>query len=215
MRLHNDLIMELQGFVPESFCNHLINKFENDDRKNHGSFHKGDKKVMDTKMKESIDLPISRFDEWSEEDKLIYKYIGDSVKIYNKYIHEEYGLFSELKNICLYDDGYIIGKQLKDNNGLLWHYDLNLNPESYVSGILYLNTLESHEGGCTEFLNGRKIRPECGKIMIFPMNWTYPHRGNYVKSDYRYILTFSLYFSEFDPKFKGHKHKDLLTLINR
>jgi len=51
--------------------------------------------------------------------------------------------------------------------------------------IIYLNENES----CTEFLNGRKIKPQFGKIAFFPSTWTYTHRCQPIKQGYKYVLT--------------------------
>jgi hypothetical protein len=54
--------------------------------------------------------------------------------------------------------------------------------------IWYLNTVEN--GGETEFFNGRiKIKPEKGKLLLFPSTWTYNHKGNIPISSDKYIVT--------------------------
>lgn len=53
---------------------------------------------------------------------------------------------------------------------------------------VYLNDIE--EGGETEFLyQGIKIKPEAGKLAIWPAYFTHPHRGNPVYSGYKYIIS--------------------------
>ena len=57
-----------------------------------------------------------------------------------------------------------------------------------VNYMLYLNDVE--EGGETEFLyQGKKIKPEVGKLVIFPTNFVYPHRGNPLYKGSKYIIT--------------------------
>ena len=53
--------------------------------------------------------------------------------------------------------------------------------------IWYLNDII--EGGDTEFSSGLKIKPETGKIVIFPALWPWVHRGNPPKSENKYICT--------------------------
>jgi hypothetical protein len=55
-------------------------------------------------------------------------------------------------------------------------------PSRLFSCLIYLNTLEDNQGGCTEFMCGKKVRPEQGKLLIFPSTWTYVHRGAEVKN---------------------------------
>ncbi|BCU95871.1 MAG: hypothetical protein CM15mV10_2600 [uncultured marine virus] len=43
--------------------------------------------------------------------------------------------------------------------------------------ILYLNDVE--EGGETEFITlNRLVKPETGKVLCFPCNFMFPHKGN-------------------------------------
>jgi hypothetical protein len=105
-------------------------------------------------------------------------------------------LLSVVKKFGVHDLGYAIQKQKKGAQ-YKWHFDQESGIlDSYLFGILYLNTLSEDEGGCTEFINGRKIRPECGKMLLSPANWTYAHCGNEVKSDSKYILTFMIYIGK-------------------
>ena len=61
-----------------------------------------------------------------------------------------------------------------------------------ITFLWYLNTVE--EGGETEFFNGRiSIKPEKGKLLLFPSTWTYIHRGNMPISNDKYILTGWIY----------------------
>ena len=53
---------------------------------------------------------------------------------------------------------------------------------------VYLNDVE--EGGETEFLyQGVKLKPETGKLVIFPTSYMYPHRGNPIYKGEKYIIT--------------------------
>jgi hypothetical protein len=54
--------------------------------------------------------------------------------------------------------------------------------------ILYLNDIA--EGGETEFLYyGKRIKPETGKLVLFPAGYTHAHRGNPPLNETKYILT--------------------------
>jgi len=201
MKLHNDLIMELPEFVPKSFCDHIINKFENDTRKKKGGVTYGRDEIVDTKLKNSTDLDISVIGDWEEEDAKILNYVKQAVNVYNKYLHDEYKydqplhtfeLLLKMTESGLTDSGYVMQRQ-KRGAKYAWHYDCSFFPVSILFGIMYLNTLDPDEGGCTEFINGRKVRPECGKIMLSPASWTYAHCGNEVKGDYKYTVTFMVY----------------------
>ena len=54
--------------------------------------------------------------------------------------------------------------------------------------MLYLNSVT--EGGETEFLyQKRRIKPQQGRLVIFPAGFTHTHRGNPPLSGDKYILT--------------------------
>jgi len=203
MKLHNDLVMELPEFVPKSFCDHLIQKFENDNNKMCGNVCYGGEYIYKPEMKESEEIIVSSNPDYIEEDKTLCKYIHKAIELYTKYISTEYDFkqsihaFEPMLNCVdkdgLVDKGYTIQRQRRGSI-YKWHYDSEEN--SYLFGMLYLNTLQPHEGGTTEFISGRKIQPESGKIMLSPASWTYLHTGNEVKGDYKYTVTFMIYFGD-------------------
>ena len=58
--------------------------------------------------------------------------------------------------------------------------------------ILYLNDVE--EGGETEFITlNRLVKPEIGKVLCFPCNFMFPHKGNIPLSNDKYIVTAFVY----------------------
>jgi hypothetical protein len=63
------------------------------------------------------------------------------------------------------------------------------NMRRVMSYIVYLNDID--EGGETEFLHQNiRVKPETGKVVIFPAYFTHVHRGNPVLSGQdKYIMT--------------------------
>jgi len=193
MKLNTDLVMEIPGLIPKSFCDHIINKFELD----------RDEVPLDIKDDVSRYLEISGKDSWKTEDDKISLVVKDVINLYTKYLEEEYnfdqdiGAFDSLVKWVkegLHDTGYTIEKRcegFKSN----WHCHDNRDPYNYIFGIIYLNTVEPSDDGTTEFINGRKIRPECGKIMICPANWSYAYRENKINTGNRYAITFKSYLN--------------------
>ena len=59
----------------------------------------------------------------------------------------------------------------------------------FIQLIFYLNTLQENQGGCTEFIDGKKVRPEMGKVLMYPCSWTFPHKGCEILDGYKYICT--------------------------
>lgn len=196
MKEHNDLILELPNFIPESLCDSIIDKFEKDPEKTRGYIEMDGRIIVDKNLKDSDEICISmRNHKWINEFTESKKYIKKAVDLYQKCLKEEY---DKKQRIPMF--GGILFREIKDIKTVLiqrqargvkyaWHYDGGIPSNDYLLVIAYLNTLEPSEGGETEFLYGRKIKPEKGKIMISPASWTYPHCGNIVNADYKYILT--------------------------
>ena len=60
--------------------------------------------------------------------------------------------------------------------------------------MTYLNDVD--EGGTTDFdYYGIKIKPETGKTLIWPAEWTHAHTGSILKGGSKYIITGWLNFS--------------------
>ena len=72
-----------------------------------------------------------------------------------------------------------------------WHIDSGSHQFSdrQLVAIWYLNNVEG-PGGETEFLNQNvKIKPETGKLILFPPFWTHEHRGVTLQNGVKYIAT--------------------------
>lgn len=87
-------------------------------------------------------------------------------------------------------------KNMKKKGKYLYHNDFDILFESMefraIAFIWYLNDVDI--GGETEFFNGKiKIKPEVGKLLLFPSLWTYPHSGLIPLSSDKYIITGWLY----------------------
>jgi hypothetical protein len=63
-----------------------------------------------------------------------------------------------------------------------------MNISRHLVWMMYLNNVE--DGGETEFYYQRtKIKPESGKILIWPCDWTHTHRGIVSLTQVKYIMT--------------------------
>ena len=59
--------------------------------------------------------------------------------------------------------------------------------------MTYLNDVE--HGGCTNFKHfGLDIKPERGKTLLWPAEWTHAHSGGMVESGVKYIVTGWMHF---------------------
>lgn len=179
----SDLIEVIPNALSTEFCQKCIQKFQEDDNKDIGKTGGG----LNLDVKRSTDLLISSFDEWAEEDTVFYQSLS---KHLTEYV-DKWGDWSLANAGTQFKDtGYQI-QETKPKDFYSWHNDfswrnMDMSPR-YLTFIWYLNDVT--EDGYTEFIDGTKIQPEEGKLIIFPATWTYMHRGFPPKSETKYLCT--------------------------
>ena len=182
------LIKEYPNALSPEFCRDCIRRFNQDTRQYKGTVGAG----LRLRTKQSTDLHISRLPGWEDVDKEFFNNLQPRLKSYTEEFDNSFRLGSV--NDWLSDTGYQI--QRTEPGGFYdWHSDFSTSlDENSVTGvksryytyIWYLNTIE--ECGWTEFRSGVKIKPEEGKLLIFPAAWPFTHRGYPPKTE-KYIAT--------------------------
>jgi hypothetical protein len=81
--------------------------------------------------------------------------------------------------------------QRTDKDGFFdWHSDNLAVAHSFLAIIVYLNDIDEENGGSTEFNSGRKVQPEAGKVIMFPVTHLHLHKGNTIlNGPSKYIIT--------------------------
>ena len=184
----NSFIFECHEVIQKSMCEQIINRFEEDkDGQYRGKI--GQTFKSDESIKKSTDIFISGKDHWKDVDQLLFNSLASALsKIRKKY---------EFFNGPFKDCGYGIQKT-SINEYYSWHIDGGSHEFSkrQLVAIWYLNDLESNEGGETEFEYQKiQIRPEAGKLILFPPFWTHRHQGAPVKIGTKYIATTWIVFA--------------------
>lgn len=177
----DNFIYEIENVLPKEICDAIIKRYQNDDRKTESQIGSG---IVDKTVRKSNILSFSGFEDWHDIDNIISdvvcvgsnKYIEHLKQNNTPGVAEHYGKhFTSIQ-----DEGYHI-QEYKQDGIYTWHHDHHhLTKVRDFSFVLYLNTLEENEGGYTEFLNGKKIRPVQGKLLIFPSSWQFVHQSNTV-----------------------------------
>ena len=175
----SDFIYIQKDALPRSFCNNVIQKFELDDRKRQGQVGSG----VRLEIKRSCDLSITGKEDWVSYDEAFFKSLNNALKEYLKFIPQE---FIEFKALGRFEDdtGYQIQKT-QPGDYYIWHHDQTRT--RLVTFIWYLNDVK--DGGYTEFIDGTRIQPEAGKLIIFPATWDFLHRGVSPKTETKYLCT--------------------------
>jgi hypothetical protein len=197
-------ILEIPNVFSPELCQNIINKFENDaENKVKGALEAGDGQYTNEDWKSSTELNISTSPGWELAAKKTRHYLTNA---FNTYVEHIKGI---LKDAEIDKDGdmdfvldhtlfplYFEGSSIqKINKGkhYRWHQDYIPGQTRVFTSFVYLNTLEPDEGGTTDFINGRSIRPEAGKMTIFPTAWPFIHTGRLIKADAKYILVTNVY----------------------
>ena len=202
-------IVEIENVLAPELCNEIIERFERDENKALGST--GIDLLSDTKI--STDLFISNKSNWDDINDILLKNIYCKYKnIYCKKMEKltsadqwwcnSYGKILDSNGKKTTTPCRIAGtvdlintisgfqiQRTKKGEYYRWHDDNAEIENRYLTYIYYLNTLDEEDGGCTEFINGKKVKPEQGKLLIFPATWTCVHRGTPVLGKTKYIAT--------------------------
>lgn len=177
--------------LTEEFCQHCIKKFKLDPNKTQGKTGGG----VTLDIKQSTDLNISKLSEWKEEDQTFFDSLTKSLNEYRD-LHKRTLLWL---NTDRYDDhGYQIQETLP-GGFYKWHHDFFSTEKQsrFLTYLWYLNTVD--EGGHTEFIDGTKVKPEIGKLILFPAAWPFYHQGTPPIKQTKYVCTGWIYLDSAFP----------------
>ena len=169
-----------------SICDELINLHTNSDKKAQG--HSGG--IIQPNIKKSTDISLNPYDVNISNIDFVKKYFNNLQEITNKYIKEYY--FCNETNPWGIVESYNI-QHYKPNEGYFaWHCERSSNvmPRNnrHLTWMTYLNDL-TDEGGTEFYYQKLKIKPQKGKTVIFPCDWTHTHRGVVSQTQDKYIIT--------------------------
>ena len=147
----------------------------------------------DLKIKNSIDITINPKDLEKSEYQIFKKYFEQLHKCYLDYLNQWPNLEKMIKdldigqfNIQKYNQGgHFAGVHSERTSIKTVH--------RVFAWMTYLNDV--NDGGSTNFAHFNiYIKPEIGKTMIWPAEWTHAHSGKIVNSEEKYIITGWMHF---------------------
>jgi hypothetical protein len=191
----NRIIYNKKTSIPDILCDEIINKFNNNtNRHREGNTLGGIQKAI----KDTKDMLIPKKDkEWEEIERFLYTELHRNLKIYLDSLTFEGGMYLDKNNdnVCFVTDNFMIQKYEQNVGKYVYHNDGYIDyaneRDRVITFLWYLNDIE--EGGETEFFGNFKIKPEKGKLILFPAAWAFPHCGLMPKSSNKYILTGWIY----------------------
>jgi prolyl 4-hydroxylase len=146
----------------------------------------GDSEI-NTERKNNKEIRITPANLKEDKYKVFLPYIEYLKKCYLSY-KNSYPFLEVLGNLNM--GAFQIQKYEINGHCSAWHTERSSikTSERVFAWMTYLNDVP--KDGETEFLHyGIKIKPEMGKTIIWPAEWTHAHRGNPTTEKEKYILT--------------------------
>jgi prolyl 4-hydroxylase len=166
-------------------CSEIIDFFEsNKNLHTQGASGAG----INLKIKKTTDIVIKPNDLKNEKFEIFKKYINELHKCYFDYQNQWPFLKTMIKNVNI--PSFNIQKYDKGGHFASLHSErTTLNTlHRLFAWMTYLNDVD--DGGQTNFSHyGIKIKPEIGKTLIWPAEWTHAHTGEILNSGSKYIVT--------------------------
>ena len=182
-----DLIWMNPKAISTAQCASCIEWFwNNEDLHQQGQTYGGDNSITDAKLHVDLDKKNTIQAYPSPDDPIsdfMTKVMTDGWKEYSKTLPTPQGQPMSFSD-------YSVRIYYKGQGKFLEHVDQCAGPNATrVFGIiLYLNTVD--EGGETDFKDYKlKVKPEAGKLIIFPCNYLFRHEGTVPLSEDKYIIT--------------------------
>ena len=174
-------IFEKHGALALDICNEIVRRFEaREEDQTIGRI--GQTVSEDRSVKHTTDIFTSGKDVWQDIDKELFRSLSRAISEFR----ERYAFFKgSFKDIGYNLQRYQAGEYYH------WHIDGGSHDfaDRQLVAIWYLNDVEG-PGGETEFsAQGVKVKPEAGKLVLFPPFWTHEHRAVTLEKGVKYIAT--------------------------
>jgi hypothetical protein len=198
-----------ENSLSTDLCHEIITKFEEEENKGPGITFGG----VQPKVKDTTDYNIEENNpKWSRIREALITELINNIQIYASKLEtpmyhsqpEDIGVvthipkknnFKELEANHLFFETIMVQKYKSNTGRYVYHNDFSSESKKnrfrVLTYIYYLNNVE--EGGETQFWDNYKIKPQKGKLVLFPASWTYPHSGLMPLSHDKYIITGWIY----------------------
>ncbi len=169
------------GALPPSFCDEIVSRFEANPEQQYAG-RVGQLREEMVAIKQTTDLVVSNKENWKDVDQMFFRSLAAAMQEFRETYPYFKGPFKDL--------GYQVQRYLP-GQFYHWHVDGGSHELSQrqLVAIWYLNDVPG-PGGETQFLyQGLSVRPERGKLILFPPFWTHEHRANRLDAGVKYIAT--------------------------
>ena len=167
--------------LPGELCREMVRRFEACGPEQYAG-RVGHHAALDPSVKRSTDLVMSGKAHWKDLDGALFRSLVAALGALTRR-HPFFG--GRFKDV-----GYAM-QRTAPGEFYHWHIDGGSHELSHrqLVAIWYLNDVEG-PGGETEFRHQAvKVKPEEGKLLLFPPFWTHEHRGAVLGRGVKYIAT--------------------------
>jgi len=179
--------------LSSDICKDIIEIYEKTQNKHRATTIGG----LNEDVLRAFQCPIQNItdDEWPTIHSFLLQELTNNLKTYAKVLDSQIGdgnIYRHMKDDLklIYNEFHI--NKYESNNGGKYDYHIDrylnkeMNEERHITFIWYLNDVT--EGGETEIKGNIKIKPETGKLLLFPPTWTYPHCSRPTISNDKYAI---------------------------
>ena len=174
-------VFERPNALPAQWCEEIMRRFEaHPEQQTAGRI--GQVQDLDQAVKKTMDLVVSNKDDWKDVDQLLFRCMAAALSEFHEAFPYFKGKFKDM--------GYQI-QRYRPGEFYHWHIDGGSHEFSQrqLVAIWYLNDVPG-PGGETQFIyQDVSVRPEAGKLVLFPPFWTHEHRSNVLRTGEKYIAT--------------------------
>ena len=183
-------IFEQKNALPDFLCDNMVARFEENQQDQYPG-RIGQTASADREVKKTTDLVVSGSDKqhWKDVDNNLHRSLGLAVQEFREAVPFFKGPFKDM--------GYNLQRYLP---GEYYHWHIDGGSHDFANrqlvALWYLNDVPEDAGGTTDFLfQDVQVRPEKGKLILFPPFWTHEHRAAEIKSGVKYIATTWIVFA--------------------
>lgn len=185
--LPNSFIFEQANALPAELCQDIIQRFESHQAE-HYQGRIGQTVTQNQGIKKTTDLVVSGKEHWQDVDRALFNSLKSAVLEFRETFPYFKGPFKDM--------GYGVQRYLP---GEYYHWHIDGGSHDFAMrqlvALWYLNDVPG-PGGETEFLyQNIKVRPEQGKLVLFPPFWTHEHRACTLHEGVKYIATTWIVFA--------------------
>ena len=186
--------------LPTELCEEIIQLFEKETEAQYlgvtgGGYRKDVKNTLDLSFPEMEKNGCKYYqpehaNRWTTIKNVLYKELTKNLKKYIVGLKEQFNTsFFKEQSSGLTDNGFLIHKYFKEQGKFTRHQDFMVKEKKHrvIVYLWYLNDVE--EGGETQVFHHMKIKPEAGKLLMFPAQWCFPHCGIMPLSGDKFVVT--------------------------